>query len=292
MIQSYSRPTLKESGAMNQRVFNWIAGCAKALASMGSKVALVSSGAVYCGRIEDRELNRAIFGLEKRATKDGSLEDQITCLRQSAASIGQPILMSHWRKAFDPLVTEQILLDDQTLKIGVERVKCSFERGGVIPVINANDAVITSGVRELSVCADNDRLARLIAEGLDAILLVIITTAGGLRDRDGRIITYVDLESSLEVGKFSKSQYGTGGIESKIAEARAFARGGGIVLITDADYLGKCLMGEVDKGTWIYSLSALKAKGRKHWDTNIQNRLVACAKRRLEKAERVSVRDY
>src|ERR1051325_8860369 len=100
----------------------------------------------------------------------------------------------------------------------------------IVPVVNENDTV---AVEEMKF-GDNDHLSALVATLLEADLLVILSDVAGVYDRDPRsdaaaellpVIDNIKTAKAKLVGK-SQSQFGTGGIETKLGAAEKAAAAG------------------------------------------------------------------
>jgi glutamate 5-kinase len=214
----------------------------KRLKALGNEVIIVSSGAVLCGL---RKLN-----LKERPK---SLVE-----KQALAGIGQAYLIYLYDLVFSnyKLVPAQVLLtsDVFTDKSKFENAKTALEKlleMGAVPVINENDAV---AVEEL-LFGDNDFLAVHTAFMLQANLLVILSTAGGLRDHEDRVIPFVeDVDLAFAFVRGVNSTYGTGGMLSKLTATKIAVRLGIPVVITGKeDSLEEILQGRT-KGTFFKAL--------------------------------------
>jgi glutamate 5-kinase len=106
---------------------------------------------------------------------------------------------------------------------------------GVVPVINENDTVATEEIR----FGDNDTLGALVANSLEADLLVILTDQPGLYERDPSLDPTAKLvhEASINdpqlsemVGE-SRSGLGRGGMITKLRAGRLAARSGAATVI-------------------------------------------------------------
>lgn len=195
----------------------------------GFEVVLVSSGAINVGR----------------AFLDKYLPNRIE-LQQSASAIGQPKLINKYTNLFEEneRICSQILLthDDFKSRSRFLNAKKTIEvllQNKVIPILNENDTISFS---DISV-GDNDHLAAQAAQMVDADLLLIITSANGLYDRDpaepgAQRIKFVPFGESLEdINMTSKTPTGRGGMESKVAA------------IGKATQVGiKCLIASKDNG--------------------------------------------
>ncbi len=141
------------------------------LASEGRELVLVSSGAIAAATPQLARPPRTLAEL------------------QAAAALGQPELMRAWQQALGEggLRTAQVLLtaDDLSERGRYANARATLERllaWGVVPVINENDTVMTEEIR----FGDNDQLAVLVASMLAADLLVVLSEADALYERDPR----------------------------------------------------------------------------------------------------------
>lgn len=187
----------------------------------GHEIVLVSSGAVAEGmaRMGWRQRPKALHAL------------------QAAAAVGQMGLVRAYEDCFRSrgLHTAQVLLtrDDLASRARYLNARSTLRtliEFGVIPVINENDTVATDELR----FGDNDTLAALVANLIEADLLILLTDQDGLFDRDprrdptARLITetWVD-DPQLDVcAGGSGTGLGTGGMVTKVRAARLAARSG------------------------------------------------------------------
>ena len=93
---------------------------------------------------------------------------------------------------------------------------------GVVPIVNENDTVATDEIR----FGDNDTLAGLVANLIDAELLVLLTDQNGLYTSDPRKDSSAELieqakadDESLEKYAGDSSNYGRGGMLTKLKAA-------------------------------------------------------------------------
>ena len=198
----------------------------RAVASTGRRVALVSSGAVAAGLGQ--------LGLAKRP-------DNLPQL-QAAAAIGQAYLIraydDHFRR--HGLHAAQLLLnhddfDDRTRYLNMRNTLTALFDYSAVPVINEND---TTSVDEIKF-GDNDRLAALVANLIQAELLVILSIVDGLYQADpstghrGDLIPLVHDVNDQVMGLAgsSRSSLGTGGMRTKLQAAALVSRAGGSVVV-------------------------------------------------------------
>jgi glutamate 5-kinase len=185
----------------------------KRLHKKGFKFVIVSSGAVLAG-IKKLNLNR----------KPKTLTE-----KQALASVGQAHLMHLYDTVFGNygLKVSQILLNTDIFKnrYRYENAKNTFQqliKWGIIPIVNENDTV---AVEEL-IFGDNDFLTAHLAVMLNPKFVVIMSTAGGIytsdpREAGAQLIKEVNSpEEVLKYVKTSKSEYGSGGMKSKLEAAK------------------------------------------------------------------------
>ncbi len=187
----------------------------------GCEIVLVSSGAVAEGM--------ARMGWQRRPRALHEL--------QAAAAIGQMGLVRAYEDCFQAqgLHTAQVLLtrDDLANRVRYLNARTTLRtllRLGVIPVINENDTVATDELR----FGDNDTLAALVANLIEADLLILLTDQDGIFDQDprfnpnARLITETWVDDPLldDVAGGSVTGFGTGGMVTKVRAARLAARSG------------------------------------------------------------------
>jgi glutamate 5-kinase len=199
----------------------------------GHEVILVSSGAIGagCGKL--------------------NLPERPTDLRgkQAVAAVGQSELMHIYGKYFEEYgaTVGQILLtkddvDRPTVKQNLLGTFLSLLELGVIPVVNDNDSVCIEEIEsEHKIFGDNDMLSAVVAVLTDADLLVILSDIDGLYDGDprlngnARLIPVVEASSSAAVACAggAGSEFGTGGMATKVAAAKLAGSAGIDTVITN-----------------------------------------------------------
>jgi len=146
---------------------------------------------------------------------------------QALAAIGQQSLMRMYEKHFNDLdcLTAQVLLthDDMNSPNRFLNAKATISRilklGGV-PIINENDVVATEEIR----LGDNDTLAAMVSNLIDADLLIILTNQDGLynknpdKNHDAKLIKKCNVKNLVEEDYdiTEKSKFGTGGFKTKL----------------------------------------------------------------------------
>ncbi len=211
-------------GLDRQMITELAAGMA-GLRRAGREVVLVSSGAVAAGMLR--------LGWEERPHELHKL--------QAAAAVGQMGLVQRYESAFQAydLHTAQVLLDHDDISardryLNARSTLTTLLDLGVIPVVNENDTVVTDEIR----FGDNDTLAAMVANLIDADVLLILTDQEGLYSADPRanpgaqlISEAVAADESLEAMAGSGGRLGRGGMLTKVRAARLAARSGTQTLI-------------------------------------------------------------
>ncbi|MGL3151411.1 glutamate 5-kinase [Microbacterium sp. A82] len=212
----------------------------------GCEIVLVSSGAIATG-IPYLDLD-----LEARPT------DLAT--QQAAAAVGQNVLVYRYLEALRPfkIVAGQVLLttgdlEQVTSRSNARRAMDRMLSLRVIPIVNENDTVATQEIR----FGDNDRLAALVAQLIEADALVLLSDVEALYTKPPSepgaepidvIAADADL-AGMEFGATVVNSVGTGGAATKASAARLAAASGIGVLVTSANLVDSALKG-ADIGTW------------------------------------------
>jgi len=211
---------------LNRRLMSqWVEQIAS-LRTEGKQIVLVSSGAVAEGMTR--------LGWSRRPHALHEL--------QAAAAVGQMGLNQAYQSRFKThgLHSAQVLLTHEDLKdrgryLNARSTLRTLLELGVVPVVNENDTVATDEIR----FGDNDTLAALVANLVEAQLLVLLTDQPGLFDRDPRgdpdaqLIDQAEVSDPAldEMAGPSRGQLGRGGMSTKIGAARRAARSGTATII-------------------------------------------------------------
>ena len=191
-----------------------------ALRAGGRDVVLVSSGAIVAGL--------ARLKLSERPHEVN--------LSQAAAAVGQSALVRAYEECLGPhgVTTAQILLSHADVRardryLNARSTLNTLLSMDVLPIVNENDTVVTDEIR----LGDNDTLAALVANLVDADALLILTDQDGLMDSDPRRATNAQLIQSADVHDPELDQVagggsalGRGGMATKLSAARLAARSG------------------------------------------------------------------
>ena len=187
----------------------------------GKEVILVSSGAIASG------MER--LGWKKRPKTVPEL--------QACAAIGQMELAQVYESAFirHGLQTAQVLLthddlSDRKRYLNARATLKTLLGLGVVPIINENDTVVTDEIK----FGDNDTLGALVANLIEADCLIILTDQQGLYTADPRKDPQATLVAEACAGDpaletmagGAGTQYGKGGMITKIIAAKRAARSG------------------------------------------------------------------
>lgn len=239
--------TYKETGNLNYEKLEKLVRVLTDLNNQGKEVILVSSGAIAVGK-------RALLG-----HKDDSL-----AYKQACASIGQSRLMMMYQKLFSEYnhITSQVLMTKFTVEndISLKNATNTFNKLlelGVIPIVNENDTVSTYEIE----FGDNDSLAALVANIVNADLVIMLTDKDGFytddpnSNPDAKFIPYVE-ELNEDIYALAKdsssSNVGTGGMAAKINAAKIATEGGIPLVITNGNNIDniKAIIDGEEVGTY------------------------------------------
>nr|VFK18586.1 MAG: glutamate 5-kinase [Candidatus Kentron sp. LPFa] len=226
----------------------------------GIELILVSSGAVAEGMCR--------LGWRKRPERIHEL--------QAAAAVGQMGLIREYEACFQrhDIRTAQVLLthgdfSDRKRYLNIGSTLRTLLRFGVLPIVNENDTVATDEIR----LGDNDTLAGLVANLVEARRLILLTDQDGLytadprRDPEASLIRVVGAgDVELEAMAGEGSALGRGGMRTKIKAAALAARSGTDTIIASGrtrDILTRVAAGE-EIGTLLQPRQPILA-ARKRW---------------------------
>lgn len=230
------------------------------LLEAGHEVVLVSSGSVAEGMTR--------LGWSTRPADLHQL--------QAAAAVGQMGLVQAYERAFarHQRHAAQVLLTHDDLSnraryLNARSTLRTLMEMGVVPVVNENDTVVTD-----EICfGDNDTLGALVANLVEADVLVLLTDQDGLYTADPRSNPDAKLVSQAWASDASLSAMaggggvlGRGGMATKVRAARLAARSGASTLIAGGrvDNVLTRLHGGETLGTWLQA-DAEPVAARKQW---------------------------
>lgn len=215
---------------------------------IGSNVLTRGTDHISRGKIED--IARQIAALKEAyefiivssgaiaaAKQFVQLEGKEVTVKQALASIGQPHLMRIYQENFRELglLTSQCLLsysdfEKEQSKTNIVNTINVLVENNYIPIINENDTVATDEIK----FGDNDKLAALTAELVEADILLIATNTNGIYTKESikknKAETITSITNVAQLGQEvlnSVSKHGTGGMATKI-EAATIAQKAGI----------------------------------------------------------------
>ncbi len=237
-----------------------------ALQAHGTQVLMVSSGAIAAG------WERLGFPPRQQHRRDAAVS-----FKQVLAAVGQSRLMHLYEQIFDIYglnVAQALLtrgdLGDRRRYLNARNTLLHCLECGIVPIINENDAVATSEIR----VGDNDTLSALVANLVDAELLLILTDIEGLYTADPtsnptatlmQTVEHIDAHI-WEIAGGSRTHRGTGGMRTKIHAADLATRSGTAVLIargTEPDIITRVARGE-RPGTY-FPTHVSHLESRKRW---------------------------
>ena len=254
-----SKETKNGLGLNNKLILDW-ANQISQLVLAKRQVVVVSSGSVAEGASN--------LGWDKRPIELNLL--------QAAAAVGQIGLSQAWFQSFLQfgIKAAQLLLThddfaDRARYLNAKSTLITLLDFPVVPIINENDTVATS---ELTL-GDNDKLAALVCNLIEADMLVILTDEDGLMTADPRknsrakLVQYSDVNSDrLDEFASGGGAWGRGGMVTKVEAGRLASRSATSTII--ASGLKKNVLSEIasgrEVGTLLFS-NAEKITARKQW---------------------------
>ncbi len=230
----------------------------------GLELVIVSSGAIAAGGYK-----LGLTGPSKGIS-----------FKQVLASVGQSRLMNVYEKLFaqhDITVAQALLtktdLSDRSGYLNARNTLLALLELRVICIVNENDVVAVDELQEARF-GDNDNLSAMVANLVDADLLLLLTDTAGLYSADpqhhpdARLISEVDrIDSEIErLATGTPSKLGTGGMVTKIEAAKLATVSGVTVVIADgrqSEIILQLVTGQA-KGTRFLP-TANKLDSRKRW---------------------------
>ena len=200
--------------------------------NQNKELIIVSSGAIGAGR--------KALGIQG---KPSTLP-----MKQACAAVGQARLMMIYQKLFMEYnhMAAQVLLTfdaitDPERRRNAENTLNELLQQGVIPVVNENDTVATEEIE----FGDNDTMSAIVAHLIKADLLILLTDIDGFytddphKNPEAKKLTLVETinDTMKNMAKDAVTNYGTGGMSTKIAAARIATDSGADMAIMDAENL-------------------------------------------------------
>ncbi|MDX9893109.1 MAG: glutamate 5-kinase [Patescibacteria group bacterium] len=167
VVKIGSRVLVSTQGKIRLAVLSQLAQQVSAVYEAGWHPIIVTSGAIDCGN--------GFIG------KGTLLEKQV------AAMVGQPELMAHWRDAFKQwgMIVGQVLGTHRDfLTKDMIAVINQALRSGIIPILNENDSASVEEIEAAEHHGDNDALAAIVAQGIKAKKLILLSDVDGLFEQN------------------------------------------------------------------------------------------------------------
>ncbi len=264
VVKASTNVLTRKSPRLDHNALRSIVDQIASVKAMGAHIALVTSGAIAAGR----EAAPSI------ASGRG------VAFSQMLAAIGQSRLMHSYSSLFSQhgLTVAQALLtahdvDSRVRYLNVRNTLNGLLEHGVIPIINENDVVDTAEITGHRF-GDNDSLSAIVANVLEADLLVMLMDPGGLytadpnRDPEASLIQRVDNidDSIIALAEERRDGPTRGGMLSKLqATSRATALGVAVVFASgdDPNAIHRAASGDPAGTLFPPAVSSLEA--RKRW---------------------------
>jgi glutamate 5-kinase len=243
VVKVGTRVLTQADGTLNYQRIEQLAEEIHAISQNSRRVVLVSSGAVGAGV--------SLLGLKGRPTDLAKL--------QAVAAVGQTHLIQtydrtfakHGRRAAQVLLTLDDV-DDRIRYLNVRNTLLSILEFGAVPIVNENDTVSVDELK--TTFGDNDRLAAMVTNLIQAPLLIVLSDIEGLFDGDPSLPTSqlvptvekIDEQVQAFV-RDRKTGVSKGGMASKLEAARIVTTAGENMIIASGrrpDVLTKLMAGE------------------------------------------------
>ena len=252
------------SDHLDENIMSSLVAQVAQLHQQGLELLVVSSGAITAGRYKLR-LNKRLRGIP---------------FKQVFSSVGQSRLMLTYEQLFgrhNITVAQALLtradLSDRAGYLNARNTLLALLELRVLCIVNENDVVAVDEIQEAKF-GDNDNLSAMVANLVDADLLLLLTDTAGLytadprRDPDASLIPKVErIDSKIEkLAADTVGNLGIGGMMTKIEAARLATASGITVVIADGrepDIILKLAAGEAI-GTCFLPLTD-KLESRKRW---------------------------
>jgi len=252
------------SDHLDENIMSSLVAQVAQLHRQGLELLVVSSGAITAGRYK--------LGLTKKLRS--------IPFKQVFSSVGQSRLMLTYEQLFSRhniTVAQALLtkadLSDRAGYLNARNTLLALLELRVLCIVNENDVVAVDEIQEAKF-GDNDNLSAMVANLVDADLLLLLTDTAGLytadprRDPDARLIPQVErIDSKIEqLATDTTGSLGIGGMMTKIEAARLATASGITVIIADGrepDVIVRLAAGEAI-GTCFWPLTD-KLESRKRW---------------------------
>jgi len=240
----------------------WLSSFAKdikKLKTKSKKIIIVSSGAIALG-CKKMNYEKSNLKLDKS---------------QAIASVGQIELMNLFSQTFSKfkLNISQILLtledtEERRRSINAKRTFENLFELDYIPIVNENDTIATTEIKY----GDNDRLASRVAQITNADTLILLSDVDGLFNKnpklfkDAKLIKKVnDFKDLKDINIKGKTEFGKGGMNTKIEAAKICNLAGCNMIIANGLYLNPIDQIEKKNDCTLFISKISKLQARKKW---------------------------
>ena len=232
VVKVGTRSLTNQNGVLDQKIMEKLVDQIAEGIKQGNKIVFVTSGAVAAGIAE--------LGIPKKPND--------IVFQQVSAATGQGIIMSTYRELFKKhgLKVAQILLTAEDLSnraayLHICDVLETALQLGIVPIINENDVTSTDELMPVTKgyevnFSDNDILSVLVANALEATMVIILSNVDGLytmnpRKQGAQLIKTVEkVTPELKCEIEGKSRLGRGGMKTKL-KAAEIATTSGVPLV-------------------------------------------------------------
>ncbi len=252
------------SDHLNQDIMSSLVAQVAQLHKQGDEIVIVSSGAIASGR-HKLGITRRVRGIP---------------YRQVMSSVGQSRLMYVYEQLFaqhDITVAQALLtktdLSDRLGYLNTRNTLLALLGLRVVCIVNENDVVAVDEIQERHF-GDNDNLSAMVANLIDADLLIILSDIGGLytadphRNPKARLISQIrKIDAKIEsLVAGSAGNLGIGGMVTKIEAAKLATASGVTVVIANGqeNNIIPRLVSDEDIGTKFLPTTA-RLESRKRW---------------------------
>ena len=240
----------------------WLSSFAKGIKKLktkNKKIIIVSSGAIALG-CKKMNYEKSNLKLDKS---------------QAIASVGQIELMNLFSQTFSKfkLNISQILLtledtEERRRSINAKRTFENLFELDYIPIVNENDTIATTEIKY----GDNDRLASRVAQITNADTLILLSDVDGLFNKnpklfkDAKLIKKVnDFKDLKDINIKGKTEFGKGGMNTKIEAAKICNLAGCNMIIANGLYLNPIDQIEKKNDCTLFISKISKLQARKKW---------------------------
>jgi glutamate 5-kinase len=253
------------SDHLNPDIMSGLVAQVAELHEQGREIIVVSSGAIASGRHRLGLLRKKVGGIP---------------YKQVLAAVGQSRLMHFYDQLFSQhniTVAQALLakadLSDRAGYLNARNTLLALLELRVLPIVNENDVVAVDEIKEARF-GDNDNLSAMVANLVDADMLLILSDIGGLftadphRHPEACLIPQVErIDAGIEqLAAGTTSSLAIGGMVTKIEAARLATSSGVAVVVADGREPGVILRlaGGEAIGT-LFLPTASKLESRKRW---------------------------